>query len=123
MRHLNVLGDQFFNDFFTHSQAQAIQKEWLVQEHESHFMLTLDLPGTSKEDTKIEVKENVLTISGTRRNPFINEDGQIADFSRRFTLPPGVESDRIEARFVNGVLGITVPKAEKVKSRLIEISA
>lgn len=100
-----------------------------VEEDESKFTLTFDLPGVSKDDVKIEIHENRLSVSGERRwetkentktRHFIER--AYGQFARSFTLPATVEADKVNAAYNNGVLTITIPKAEESKPRQVKIS-
>ena len=99
-----------------------------VEETEEHYLFAFDLPGVSKEDVKIELVENQLTVTGERKAEPAKENvvSHVTErfhgaFRRAFTLPMLVDSEKVEARFENGVLRITVPKAEAAKSRQIKI--
>ena len=89
-----------------------------VTEEKDHFMLSFDMPGVKKEDIKIEVQENHLTVTGERRR-----DDNYRKFERSFTLPNSVDYEKIEARYENGVLDIALPKAETAKARTIQIQS
>ena len=102
-------------------------------ETESAFVVQLDLPGLSAENVDLSFDRNVLTIQGTRPSPapaleknelkvFFAERVH-GSFTRSLRFPADVESDRIHAAFENGVLTITVPKAEKAKPRKISIQS
>ena len=78
------------------------------------------MPGLSKEDFKIELNDNHLTVSGDRK--FTNEkkertfhsiETHYGSFSRSFSLPENVDATRINARYNNGILELTIPKDEK----------
>jgi HSP20 family protein len=97
------------------------------QTDEGHH-LEIDLPGLTKDDVDITVEDNVLTISGERRNagdPGANGYHRIerwyGSFQRSFTLPGQVDPSRIQATFSNGVLSIVLPKAEEARRRKVEI--
>jgi HSP20 family protein len=83
-----------------------------VSETEEKFLLSVDLPGMKKEDIKIELKDQVLTISGERKTE---------KYQRSFTLPTVVDGNKVEARYEDGVLELTLPKTELAKPRQIEI--
>lgn len=97
-------------------------------EDENQFMLTIDLPGLKKEDIKIEMNDKTLSISGERKREVRHENQHVhrleknyGFFKRSFILPNTVQSDKIEARFENGVLELTLPKTAIAAARKIEI--
>jgi len=99
-----------------------------LTEEGDQFVLRADLPGLQDEDVNIEVEDNVLTISGERKAE--NEDRKegyyrveraVGRFSRSLTLPEGVDPDRIEAQFENGVLTVRIPKPAETKPRRVAI--
>lgn len=100
-----------------------------VTEHEGHFLLSMDLPGIKKEDVKIDLTENLLTISGERKRESNGDKQQkfqlfersYGFFKRSFTLPTSVDGNKVEARYENGVLDLYLPKIEAAKPRKIEI--
>jgi len=101
-----------------------------VHESEQAYFLTFDVPGISREDIKIEVQGDTLTVSGERKTENYEDRRAIGPrergygfFSRSFTLPEAVNSEKIEASFENGVLEVAVPKAEAAKARRIEIQS
>lgn len=98
-------------------------------ETDDHFVLRADLPGLDESDVKIEVHENVLTLSGERKYEHeAKKDGYYrlergsGAFSRSLTLPEGVDADGIAASFDKGVLEVRIPKPEQRKPRRVEIS-
>lgn len=99
-----------------------------IEESEKAFLLAFDLPGMKKEDIKIDVSDNVLSVSGERkRESETGPEGQrrveraYGKFIRTFTLPNTVDAEKIEARLENGVLHLAIPKVEAAKPRTIEI--
>ncbi len=93
-----------------------------VTENETHYLMSFDLPGVKKEDIKIDVQDGVLTVSGERhdenekkaRNTFHSERFY-GSFSRSFHLPAGAKPEHIQASYADGVLKVSVPKAELAK--------
>ena len=90
-----------------------------TREGEYAYHIDVDLPGVNKEDIKIDIKENVLTISGERNfkeevkeEDFYRVETRFGKFSRSFTLPDNVDTENIEATAENGVLEVVVPKLE-----------
>lgn len=99
-----------------------------IDETESHFLVSFDLPGISKDEVKIEVTDNQLTVSGERKKEHREELGtrlsverSYGAFQRVFSLPTAVDAEAIEADYTHGVLRIAVPKAEASKAKLIPV--
>jgi HSP20 family protein len=101
-----------------------------VVEGENEIRVVCELPGMSAEEVDLGLENNVLTISGEKREE--REEGGETDnyhlserrwgrFSRSFVLPREVNQDQIRAHFENGVLTVTIPKSEKARRRRIEI--
>ncbi|WP_408096105.1 Hsp20/alpha crystallin family protein [Peredibacter sp. HCB2-198] len=100
-----------------------------ILDEEKSYSISLDIPGATKEDINIEVKDNHLYISGERKyhgktdkDYVLRSERRYGKFSRVFSLPKNVNPDAIEARFENGVLDLTLPKEEKSQTRKIAIS-
>lgn len=100
-----------------------------VVEHEDKFTLEFDLPGFEKSDFSINVKEDILSVSGER----IREKNEEGDFFRYYGRPYGmfertfrlnekVNEEKLKASYKNGVLKIDLPKREEAKPRTIEIA-
>ncbi len=97
-------------------------------EDKDAFTLYIDLPGVDQKAVKLNLDNNTLTISGTRRLEHEEErenyqriESVYGNFSRAFTLPATVDTDKVEAHMENGVLTIRLPKREEVKPKQIEI--
>ena len=92
--------------------------------------VTVELPGMKPEEVKVEMKGDQVWITGEKKEEkeekgktFHRVERRAGMFRRIFTLPVEVFHDKVEAKFTNGVLRITLPKAEKVAPRQIEIKA
>lgn len=101
-----------------------------VTESDDGIRVTLELPGLRPEDVEVSLENNILAISGEKREDRREEDRnhrwhlserRFGRFSRSFVLPRDVEPDRIEARFENGVLHVAIPKSERARPRRIEV--
>ena len=101
-----------------------------VFETNDAVVLKAELPGLSTEDVNVEVDDNVLTISGERilrdsveKGQYYRLERSYGTFSRSLTLPQGIKADEVAATFTDGVLEVTVPKADQVKPRKVAIAA
>jgi HSP20 family protein len=88
------------------------------------FIIEADLPGVSREDVDIDYRKRILTLSGERKTG--EAKGRRSErpggkFARRFVLPELIDTERIEAKFVCGVLRIEIPKPEESKTRKVTI--
>ena len=126
-RRMNRLFEDFGDDEES-KPAVAWSPRVDITELEDHFEINAELPGINKEDIKVELKDNILTLSGEKATQHEKKDRNLhvcervfGSFSRSFQLPPQVKSDKIKAEFKNGVLTLEVPKAEEAKSKQIEV--
>ena len=101
-----------------------------VWEDEGHLYLEAELPGMDLEDLEIFVTGgDQLTLKGERKQPAVEngtwyrQERGFGTFLRTVTLPSPVNADKVEARFLNGVLTITLPKAEAAKPRKITVKS
>jgi len=98
-----------------------------IHEGPDGLVLEADLPGATEEGVVIQLEENVLTLHAHVPSPApegaraLHEEYRVADFHRSFILSDEVERSRIAAELKNGVLRLTLPKAERAKTRRIEI--
>ena len=93
-----------------------------ITEKENQYQVALAAPGLKKDDFKIDVSGNMLTISCEKEESrdesgkkFNRKEYNYSSFSRSFTLPDEVNQDKIEARYEEGVLNITLPRREAAK--------
>lgn len=96
-----------------------------VKETKDDYLVSMAVPGMSKKDFKIDLKDNVLTISSEKKDEkkedqenYTRREYSYQSFSRSFTLPKDVVNDeKIEAKYDNGELRITIPKKEEAKPK------
>jgi HSP20 family protein len=130
---MNRLFSTFFDNPAGNGANGSALRRWVpamdLVETEDHFILSADLPGLDAGDVNIEVEDNVLTVSGTRkvehetqREGFYRLERASGDFRRSLTLPEGVKLEDIAASFDKGVLEIRIPKPEQRKPRKVEIA-
>jgi HSP20 family protein len=91
-----------------------------IYENEKSFELHVAVPGMKKDDFKLDLKDNFLTISGERKftrekndNNFHSVETQYGSFSRAFSLPENVDGSKISAKYADGILEVSLPKDEK----------
>lgn len=114
--------DSFFSDSVARSGGSVysfVPKVDVIEEDKA-FEIHVAVPGVNKDDFKIDLNDNYLTISGERKftkekkeNHFRSFETQYGSFSRSFSLPETVAGDKITAQYTNGILVVTVPKDEK----------
>jgi HSP20 family protein len=91
------------------------------------YMLQVEMPGVNKEGLEISVENNELTILGRRSLPtidgtLIHRESRPENFRRTFELDPSIDTGKISAKIEQGVVTLTLPKAEQVKPRKITVS-
>ncbi|HWP43282.1 MAG TPA: Hsp20/alpha crystallin family protein [Blastocatellia bacterium] len=99
-----------------------------IYEDENEFVIKAELPEVSRDDVKVNLDDNVLSITGERRLEYEDKrDGyhrverSYGQFYRSFTLPPNVTPEGISAEFKDGVLRLTLPKKEEAKPKQIQV--
>jgi HSP20 family protein len=101
-----------------------------VTQDDNHFYLRAEVPGTQAADLSISALRNRISIAGKREIP--KEDGEVSyhrqeraegEFNRTITLPSDVVAEKVEARYVDGVLTLTLAKAEEAKPRQIAVKS
>lgn len=126
----SALVDRFLNDSITRAGGSTFVPKTDVVETANAYEVHLALPGVNKEDFNIEVNDNHLIISGERK--FQNEkkeknyhaiETHYGSFSRSFMLPENVDASKINAKYNNGILEVSIPKDEKkVLKQTIKVS-
>ena len=122
----NALSDVFQNffdpDFLDHFNRKGMDPLANILEHPDSFELELAAPGLKKEDFKIHLENNILTISSEvidekeeEEKNYTRKEFHYSSFSRSFTLPRTVELDKIKADYENGVLKVMLPKKEDAR--------
>jgi HSP20 family protein len=123
----------FFDDMlvpFARMGSSMRMPDTDVIERENEIQVICELPGMRKDEVEISLENNVLTITGEKheqrtegdeKSTYHMSERRWGRFSRSFVLPREVDQERIEARFEDGVLAITIPKSERARPRRIEI--
>ena len=119
-------------DFYTVSKNEGVSAFVPVvntREGEFAYHVDVDLPGVKKEDIKVDINKNILTISGERKtkdeikqDDYYKVETYFGKFSRSFTLPENADVENIEAKSDNGVLEVVIPKLkDDINKKSIEI--
>ncbi len=124
--------DRLFDAFFGKHMERIREEFWApainVEETENEFIVKAELPGLKKEDIKLSITEDGLTISGERKfekeekgKTYHRIEMNYGRFERSVRFPVEVTPDKAKASYKDGILTITVPKSEKSKVKEIEI--
>jgi HSP20 family protein len=126
----NDVFDSIFNDTFFNERMVTRVPAANISETADHFHVELAAPGLKKEDFKINLDQNVLSVSveqqsenGDVQKSYSKREYSYSSFVRSFTLPDSANAENIEAVYTDGVLKIDIAKREEAKSvrRQIEI--
>jgi len=139
---MNLVGIQdemnrLFDDFFGRSPFEraldgGAEGRWApavdISENDEHLYVDVEIPGMKKEDIKVSLEHNVLSLKGEKKQEkevkdenYHRWERRYGSFARAFELPIPVQADKIKASYKHGVLHIELPKAEEVKPREIPI--
>ena len=99
-----------------------------VAESQAAFLISLDMPGHDPKAIELQVENDVLTVKSERKWTSPAEGTEVhrterayGTFFRSFTLPKSVEAGKVEAKYENGVLNVTLPKREEARPRTISV--
>jgi HSP20 family protein len=96
-----------------------------VRENESGYTVTMELPGSSRNDVKIWQENNVLTVTAEKKAPEGNKvwtERVFGKFERSFSIPQDADKENIEANYTDGVVTVSIPKLEVARPRDIKIN-
>jgi HSP20 family protein len=122
--------NELVREFLTVDDNEKVSSQPAVDvtENESESVIVVELPGVKKEDIKISVENGWLILSGERKSTdtqeitrVLHREIEYRPFSRSIKLPHPVDANKISAQLENGLLKISLPKAEEVRPRTIEI--
>lgn len=131
-KQMNRLFDEFTDEF---KEMQSLELPTIcpscdVEDTDDHFIVSVDMPGIAKDNIKVEVANNVLSISGEKKeekerrtkNRYLSERSE-GSFFRSLSLPADVDPQKIEAAYENGVLKVAIPKAQATRSHQVSVSS
>jgi HSP20 family protein len=131
--------NRIFDDAFRGAARPGTEEDWAlggtwapavdIFEHEGNLVLKAELPGIDPKDVEVHVENNVLTLRGERkfesevkREQYHRVERAYGTFSRSFTLPNVVDTEKIKAEFKDGLLRVTLPQREEAKPKQISIA-
>ncbi|HMQ76246.1 MAG TPA: Hsp20/alpha crystallin family protein [Flavobacteriales bacterium] len=129
----NTLVNEFFgrdmNSMFGLDEPRHALPSVNIIERDAEFKLEVMAPGYKKEDLKVNVEDNVLTVSAEKKNEeqkdgdrFTRREFHFSSFTRSFRLPESADADRIKAEYTDGILHLSIPKVEATKPKAKEIA-
>jgi HSP20 family protein len=124
--------NRLFEGSIGNSSQQTALSTWTpvvdIFEDPESFLIKAELPEVSRDDVKVNLDNNTLSISGERRIEFEDKrenyhrvERAYGQFYRSFTLPPNVNSEAISAEFKDGILRLRLPKKEEAKPKQIQV--
>lgn len=127
--------NQLFNETFARAfgdQKEVSLRTWVppvdIRETEDSLVLKAELPGVKPDDVEIRVEDSTLYMKGERKfekevkeENFHRVERSYGTFSRSFSLPSSIDSDKVKAEYQNGILTLTMPKREESKPKTIKI--
>ena len=119
------LGKQYNTDLSFADWAPSVD----IEEAEDKYVIKADLPGVDKKDIDVKLENGVLSIRGEKQTEKETGKGTKrhrterfhGTFARSFTLPDAVKAEKVDASYKDGVLSLTIPKAEEAKPKSIDI--
>lgn len=127
--------DRLFEDSWVGNRAWNVPAAWVeptldVYETADNVVVKAAIPGVKAEDVEITIKGNYLALSGEAKEEsevkdknYLRRETRVGTFSRMIELPNGLQTDKGDAKFENGILTVTFPKAEQVKPKTIKVKA
>ena len=128
---MNRLFDNWYKPSRYRAEGESL--DWMpvvdILEANGHVEIRAEIPGLSEKEVQVSVADDVLTLKGEKTQESDEKDQKYhrversyGRFQRSFTLPANLNSEAIKAKFTNGVLTVSIPKAEEVKPKEIQIS-
>jgi HSP20 family protein len=120
--------DRMFDDF-TFGRERTWTPAIDVVRDNGNLVVRADIPGIKPEEVKIEVEDDILTVSGEHEEHkeekdkhYVRRERRYGSFSRSMTLPPGVEAKNIKAKTHDGVVEVTIPLPKEAKKEPVTIT-
>ncbi|MDQ3019679.1 MAG: Hsp20/alpha crystallin family protein [Bacteroidota bacterium] len=124
-----IFNSPLFRNWESSNPASNYTPKVRISEDKDNFYIKMEIPGISKEDVKLSVENNVLSVNGVKKDTKKTEEINVitneiyfGEFSRTFNLSKDIKIEAIDAEFNDGVLNITLPKIEEAKPVVKEIN-
>lgn len=125
--------NRLFDDVFTLAPRQSAVSGFTpaaeIEEHGDTYHLRLEVPGISKDDLDIQVTAKTVSISGERKSSTQSEENGVTrsefhygSFSRVIPLPGRIDHQNVAADYSDGILSLTLPKAEEEKNKVVKVN-
>jgi len=133
LRRLNSILDEAFSSWpFQNQENGALTSSWIpacdVFEDKDAVKIVAEVPGVRAEDVKLSIENNLLTVRGEKRQHAEETTERVhryertyGTFERAFSLPTTVDPEKIVANYTDGILTVTIPKAERARPREIPV--
>ncbi|HED11415.1 MAG TPA: Hsp20/alpha crystallin family protein [Caldithrix abyssi] len=125
---LDRMFEEFMSTRMLEPTTMEISPRVNVEENDNEWILTAELPGVTKDDIELNFRDNILTLSGEKKiekedkkKNYHHIERSYGRFSRSFAINSSIVTDKIEAKFKDGILTVVLPKAEEEKPKLIDI--
>ena len=122
--------DRLYDRYYSRPAWNGREPAVDVREDEDAYYLEVEVPGLSEKDISVSIDDSLLTIASKqedqqdeKQNGYVMRERRKGTFSRSFLLPKGVDRDKIDGSFKDGVLVVTVAKAAEAKPRTIEVKS
>ena len=100
-----------------------------IEETDKDVLVTAEIPGMSKEEVKIDIRNNTLTLSGEKKQEkeikeknYYRLERRYGSFQRSFVIPAEIDRDKVKASYKDGILSITLPKTKEGQTKKIDVS-
>lgn len=118
---------QYYNNLFnpflmTEESITTFSPEYKIDENDNEFSLDLVVPTFKKEDIEIELDGSYLVISGSHKDEYNTKFKEYSKFKSKFRLNHKIDEEKINAKYVSGVLSIVLPKVKKEDRKIISIN-
>jgi len=124
--------DKVFDDFFFLTPTSLFKNDWEptidVEEDDKSIHVKAEIPGIDEKDLDVKIEDNILTLSGEKKEErkeekknYIFSERKFGSFSRSISLPEGIKTEKINATFKKGILNIDIPKDETKEAKKIAI--